>query len=120
MAARGSGGHNSATSGAAQDQHEAQMKRTPCVIGVADHAGWAHVVCVAAPANVPAVVERRRVTLIDAGLPTLPYHHESLGMREDDANALIARIQRSIAGRTSRALKEVVTDLAPVYSVVAL
>ncbi|HJZ70951.1 MAG TPA: hypothetical protein VKE51_04380 [Vicinamibacterales bacterium] len=96
------------------------MKLVSCVISVADHAGWAHVVCVAAPANVPAVVERRRVTLIDAGLPTLPYHHESLGMREDDANALIARIQRSIAGRTSRALKEVVTDLAPVYSVVAL
>src|SRR5262245_49483783 len=120
MAARGSGGHNSATSGAAQDQHEAQMKRTPCVIGVADHAGWAHTICVAAPGNVPAVVERRRVTLIDAGLPTLPYHHDSIGMREDEANALIGRVRRSIARCTSRALHELVTDLAPAYSVVAL
>jgi hypothetical protein len=68
----------------------------------------------------PAVVERRRVTLIDAGLPTLPYHHESIGMREDEANALIARVRRSIARRTSRALREVVTDLAPAYRVVAL
>jgi len=42
------------------------MKLTPCVISVADHAGWAHVVCVAAPGHVPAVVERRRVMLIDA------------------------------------------------------
>jgi hypothetical protein len=96
------------------------MKLTPCVIGVADHAGWAHVVCVAAPGHVPAVVERRRVTLIDAGLPTLPYHHESIGMREDEANALIARVRRSIARCTSRALREVVTSLAPAYPVVAL
>jgi hypothetical protein len=96
------------------------MTQTPCVISVADHAGWAHVVCVAAPGNMPAVVERRRVTLIDSGLPTLPYHHESIGMRENEANALIARVRRSIAGCTSRALHGVVTDLTPAYPVVAL
>src|SRR5262245_43498577 len=96
------------------------MKLAPCVISVADHAGWAHIVCVAAPRDVPAVVERRRVTLIDAGLPTLPYHHESIGMREDEANALIARVRRSIAKCTSRALHRVVTDLALTYSSVAL
>ena len=96
------------------------MKPPPCVVSVADHAGWAHVVCVAAPADVPAVVERRRVTLIDAGLPTLPYHHESICMREDDANALIARVRRSIATRSSRALREILADLTPGYSVVAL
>jgi hypothetical protein len=96
------------------------MTRTPCVISVADHAGWAHLVCVAAPGNMPAVVERRRVTLIDAGLPTLPYHHESISMREDEANAQIARVRRSIAGCTSRALHGVLTDLTPAYPVVAL
>ena len=96
------------------------MTLTRCVISVADHAGWAHVVGVAAADHVPAVVERRRVTLIDAGLPTLPYHHESLGMPEDAANALIAHVRRSIAACTSRALREVVTNLAPAYSVVAL
>jgi hypothetical protein len=96
------------------------MTLAPCVISVADHAGWAHVVCVAAPDHVPAVVERRRVTLIDAGLPTLPYHHESLGMREAEANALIARVRRSIADCTLRALRHVVADLAPAYDVVAL
>jgi hypothetical protein len=96
------------------------VKRTPCVLSVADHAGWAHVVCVAAPGHVPAVVARQRVTLIDAGLPTLPYHHESLAMREDEANALIARVRQSIAACTSRALHAAVNDLAPAYSVVAL
>ena len=96
------------------------MKSAPCVIGVADHAAWAHMVCVAAPAAVPAVVERRRVTLIDAGLPTMPYHHESLAMPEDKANALIARVRRSIAQNASRELRRLVDDLSPSYSVVAL
>jgi hypothetical protein len=96
------------------------MTPTPCVISVADHAGWAHMICVAAPGEVPAVVERRRVTLIDAGLPTLPYHHESIGMPEDEGNALMTRVRRSIAECTSRALHGLVTDLAPAYPVVAL
>jgi hypothetical protein len=96
------------------------MKPTPCVISAADHAGWAHLICVAAPGNVPAVVERRRVTLIDQGLPTMPYHHESLGMSVEEADALIARVRRSIAHHATRALHAVVADMAPVYSVVAL
>ena len=91
----------------------------PCVISAADHAGWAHLVCVAAPDYVPVVVERRRVTLIDAGLPTMPYHHETLSMREDEANALIARVRQSIAECASRALHGVVADLSPSYSAIA-
>jgi hypothetical protein len=96
------------------------MKRIPSVLSVADHAGWAHIICVAAPNGVPAVVERRRVSTIDAGLPTMPYHHESLGMQEDEANALIARVGRSIAECSARALREMVSDVAPSYDVVAL
>jgi hypothetical protein len=60
------------------------------------------------------------VTIIGEGLPTMPYHHESIGMREDEANALIARVRRSIAACTARALHDIVTDLAPGYAVVAL
>jgi hypothetical protein len=96
------------------------MTAAPCVVSVADHAGWAHAICVAASGGVPAVVDRRRLTLIDAGLPTLPYHHESLKMREDEANDLIARVRRSIAACASRALRGLVAELAPSYSVVAL
>jgi hypothetical protein len=94
--------------------------KTPCVISVADHAGWAHLVCVAAPDDVPAVLERRRVTTIDAKLPTMPYHHESLRMPVGEANALIARVRQSIAKCSSRALRALVTDLTPAYSVVGL
>jgi hypothetical protein len=96
------------------------MSHEPCVVSVAEHAGWGHVVSVGARDAVPTVVERRQVTLIDAGLPTQPYHHESLGMTEVDANALIARVRRSIAARASEALQRLVTDLAPSYTVVAL
>jgi len=96
------------------------MRAAPGVISVAEHAGWAHVVCVAAPGNVPEVVERRRVTLIEAGLPTMPYHHDTIGMREDEANALVARVQRSVAACASRELHRVITDVAPACAVVAL
>src|SRR2546428_13731293 len=56
------------------------MRPAPCVVSVAEHTGWAHLVCVAAPGNVPAVIARRRVALIDQGLPTLPYEHETAAL----------------------------------------
>jgi hypothetical protein len=96
------------------------MKSAPCVVSVAEHTGWAHLVCVAAPGGMPAVVERRRVTLIDSGLPRQPYEHDSTALREDAANALIAQVRRSIAARTSETLTRVVTELAPSYAVIAL
>ena len=96
------------------------MKGAPCVVSVAEHAGWAHVICVAAPGLVPVVIARRRVTLIDPGLPTMPYEHESVGMKEAEANALIARVRRSIAARTTLALERVVAELSPTYAAVTL
>ena len=91
-----------------------------CVVSAAEHAGWAHFVCVAARDNVPAVIDRRRVTLIEAGLPRMPYHHDTIGMPEDEANALIARVRQSIAVCTARAVQDLVTNLAPAYAIVAL
>jgi hypothetical protein len=96
------------------------MMKPACVVSAAEHAGWAHFVCVVAPNGVPAVVERRRVTTIDAGLPTMPYHHDSIGMQEETANALIARVRQSIIACTTGALHRLLTDLAPEYAVVAL
>src|SRR5258708_28226672 len=96
------------------------MRPAPCVVSVAEHTGWAHLLCVAARDHVPAVVERRRVALIDKGLPTLPYEHETTAMREDEANAVIAAVRRSIAARTSDALRRVVSELAPAHTFVAI
>ena len=96
------------------------MRPAPCVVSVADHTGWAHLVCVAARGNVPAVIARRRVALIDQGLPTLPNEHETAVMTEDEADAVIAGVRRSIAARTSDALRRVVIELAPAHTAVAL
>ena len=96
------------------------MKPVPCVVSVAEHTGWAHLVCVAAHGNVPAVIARRRVALIDQGLPTMPYEHDTAAMREDEANAVIARVRRSIAARTLDALRRVATEMAPVHTAVAV
>ena len=95
-------------------------RRAPCVVSVAEHTGWAHLVCVAARGNVPAVIARRRVALIDQGLPTLPYEHETTAMGEDEANAVIAGVRQSIAARTSDALRRVVIELAPAHIAIAL
>jgi hypothetical protein len=89
-------------------------------MSVAEHAGWAHVICVGVRENRPAVIARRRITIIDPGVPTQPYHHEATAMTDADANALIARVRRSIATRSSGALQSVVTDLAPDHAVVAV
>ena len=96
------------------------MKPPPGVISVAEHTGWAHLVCVSVDGGRPVVIERRRVTLIEPGLPTLPYEHDTVALREDDAEALIARVRRSIAACTTRALERVVSELAPACGVVAL
>ena len=96
------------------------MRPARCVVSVADHTGWAHLVCVAARGNVPAVIARRRVALIDQGLPTLPYEHETAIMTEDEANPVIAEVRQSIAARTSDALRRVVIELAPAHTAVAL
>src|SRR2546428_5849861 len=96
------------------------MRPAPCVVRVAEHTGWAHLVCVAARGHVPAVIARRRVALIDQGLPTLPYEHETTAMGEDEANAVIAGVRQSIAARTSDALRRVVIELAPAHTAIAL
>ena len=92
----------------------------PCVVSVAEHTGWAHLVCVSARGKVPDVIERRRVTLIDRGLPTQPYEHDTRAMREDEAMDLIARVNASVFACTARALERVVSELAPACTVVAL
>src|SRR3954463_5162022 len=97
-----------------------RVKETPCVVSVAEHTGWAHVVCVAARDRVPVVVARRRVALIDPGLPTLPYEHESSAMPHAEADALVAMVRRSIASRTAEALRRITTELAPEHAAVAL
>lgn len=69
------------------------------VVGVADHAGWAVLVTVTVDAT---LLDRRRIELLDDGLPKLPHHHECQGLPLEKAVELIERV-RSSAERHARA-----------------
>jgi hypothetical protein len=92
----------------------------PVVIGVADHSGWAHLVSVAAVNGAPGVIDRRRVELIEKGVPNQPYHHETLAMSEPDAEQLLDRVRKSISSFVDEALKRLSADLKSEYRVKAL
>ena len=81
-------------------------------LGIAHHLGWA--VAVTASAS-HEVVDRRRIELIEPGLPAAPVHHEggphfphrSADPLEDDALArLVAEVRASASRATSAALDE--------------
>lgn len=96
------------------------MGQVSSVLAVADHTGWAYVLCVSARDRRPFVVTRRKIALIDPGLPTMPYEHETLAMRPDEAQALVARVRKSIEANTNRALQRLVDELSNEHPVKAL
>ena len=94
-----------------------RSKGLPVVVGVADHGGWAILVTAAAVNGQPTVVDRRRVALIEKGVPTQPYHHDTLAMPDAEAERLLRRVKRSIAACTAMAFDNLSADLEPRYRV---
>ena len=90
------------------------------VVGVADHSGWAFFVSTAMAKGKPAIVDRRRVELIEDGVPTQPYHHETLTLKEADAERLLRTVKQSIAACTAVAFDRLAADLSPRYRVSAI
>lgn len=72
------------------------------VIGAVDHYARAELVTLALRDAAPVLLDRRRVALIDAGLPSAPYHHEALELDVGAATDLVNRVRRSVA-RCARA-----------------
>jgi hypothetical protein len=89
----------------------------PVVVGVADHNGWAILVSAAVVNGEPTVVDRRRVELIEKGVPSQPYHHETLALRDAEAEQLLRKVERSIAACTALAFDHLSADLGPRYRV---
>jgi len=82
--------------------------------GVADHLGWATVVTVSADHE---VVDRRRIELVEPGVPNMPVHHDSKALDDAATAALVAEVRASIRRATARALDQLARDLpAPVRS----
>jgi hypothetical protein len=77
-------------------------------LGVADHFGWAVVV---AADDDHAVVDRRRIELIEPELPPAPVEHELGGLDDGAAAALVARVRASVARATSAAFDELAAAL---------
>jgi hypothetical protein len=58
--------------------------------------------------------------LIDRGLPTQPYEHETQAMRPEDAEVLVASVRNSVARTTQLALDRIVDELSREHSVTTL
>ena len=83
-------------------------------VGIAHHFGWA--VAVTAAAN-HQVVDRRRIDLIEPGMPTAPIHHEGRLLDDDEAAALVAKVQASAVRATIASLDELATAVSePIVS----
>ena len=95
-------------------------ERQPLVVGVSDHGGWAVLVSATATDGEPAVVDRRRVSIIAPGIPTQPYHHDTLAMPDAESERLLRTVKKSIAACTARAFERLSADLEPPYRVMAI
>ncbi len=83
-------------------------------VGIAHHFGWA--VAVTASASYE-VVDRRRIELVEPGMPAAPVHHEGKPLDDAAAGALVAKVRTSAGRATSAALDELATAIAePIVS----
>jgi len=71
------------------------------IVGVSDHGGWAVLVTVARDG---ALLDRRRVELVDEGLPKLPHHSEGQRLPVAQAVELVERVRVSAEACAVRAL----------------
>jgi hypothetical protein len=84
-------------------------------LGIADHLGWAIVVTASSDYE---VVDRRRVELIEPGVPSAPVEHEAQRLSAAAATALVAKVRASVERASSAALDELADALpAPVVSI---
>jgi hypothetical protein len=80
------------------------MLKTGGVIGVSDHGGWAVLVTVGGDGT---LLDRRRVELVDDGLPKIPHHSECQRLPIDEAVKLLERVRASAEKKAVLALDEV-------------
>ena len=68
------------------------MSKADAIIGISDHGGWAVLVTVAGDG---ALLDRRRIELVDDDLPKIPHHCEAQTLPLHEAVALVQRVQLS-------------------------
>jgi hypothetical protein len=87
------------------------------IIGVADHAGWAVLVTVA---NDGLLLDRRRVELVEAGLPVMPHHHDAQTLPIAQGVDLVERVRLSAEQHAKQSLDAVAAAVTSPIRGVAL
>lgn len=83
-------------------------------LGIAHHFGWAVAVTAAADHT---VVDRRRIALIEPGMPAAPIHRKAKPLDDDATAALVAQVRASVVRATTAALDDLATAVpAPIVS----
>jgi hypothetical protein len=77
-------------------------------LGIAHHLGWA--VAVTASAG-HEVVDRRRIELLEPGMPTAPVEHEAKALDNDEAARMVAEVRASAVRATSASLDQLAASL---------
>src|SRR5262245_55835386 len=84
-------------------------------LGIAHHLGWAVVVAATAEHR---VVARRRIELIEPGVPAAPVEHEVKPLADAAAAALVGRVRASVARTGAASLDALAAALPePVVSI---
>ena len=84
-------------------------------MGIAHHLGWAVAVTGSAEHE---VVDRRRIELLEAGMPAAPVEHEAQALDDDDAARMVAEIRASAMRATSASLDQLAAALpGPIISI---
>jgi hypothetical protein len=84
-------------------------------VGIAHHLGWA--VAVTASAD-HAVVDRRRIELIERGMPAAPIEHEAGPLGNAAAATMVAEVRASVRRAAAASLDQLAASLpGPVVSV---
>ena len=74
------------------------------VTGISDHIGWAELVTLSVRDRAPVILDRRRVELIEPGLPSAPYHHEGLELPLEEAEPIIRKSRASVVEHCRRVM----------------
>jgi hypothetical protein len=86
-------------------------------VGVSDHCGWAVLVTVD---RAGALIDRRRVELVDDALPKLPHHHDCQGLPVDEAVALIECVTRSADAHAKACLEALAASVPKAITAISI
>ena len=90
------------------------MSKSGGIIGVSDHGGWAVLVTVARDGT---LLDRRRVELVDEGVPKLPHHSDGQRLPLDEAVELVERVRVSAERHAVLALDAVATAVPRILGI---